>query len=494
MEQRATATLVPDKHEWLHVAKAGRRRSAWKQRIVIASLILSDVFLAFVVWSAAYGLQSIWGQGELSEVAVGVAASSAAVWIGLRFLVGLYPGYGLDPAERLRRHTYSVLATLAILAIFALALQIGGSLSRLLLVSAFAGLLLLAPLGQSFTQWGTRKIGFWGKPVVILSHKDTGARVAELLNEEWGLGYIPAAVFDYRLTPSEKPFDPAPHDEETLEDAIDFARKQGVDTAIFAMPYTRREQLATLVGRASASFRQVLVIPNLSGITNSATTARNLAGTFAVEIKYNLLDPWALRAKRMFDLATTAAGGVLVVPVILVLALLVYLDSRGPIFYKDRRMGRDGGLFSCMKFRTMAPGSEELLQRMLEEDAGLREEYMRYHKLRNDPRVTTIGRFLRKTSLDELPQLWNVLRGDMSLVGPRPYLPRESEEIGMTQNEILRVSPGITGPWQVSGRNHTSFGGRVEMDAYYVHDWSIWLDLVLLARTVKIVLFGRGAY
>jgi lipopolysaccharide/colanic/teichoic acid biosynthesis glycosyltransferase len=134
------------------------------------------------------------------------------------------------------------------------------------------------------------------------------------------------------------------------------------------------------------------------------------------------------------------------------------------------------------------------LQRMLEEDEVSREEYSRYHKLRDDPRVTRVGRLLRKTSLDELPQIWNVIKGEMSLVGPRPYLPRESKEIGMAQSEILRVRPGITGPWQVAGRNQTSFQTRVEMDAYYVHDWSVWLDLVLLARTVKIVLKSTGAF
>jgi lipopolysaccharide/colanic/teichoic acid biosynthesis glycosyltransferase len=173
---------------------------------------------------------------------------------------------------------------------------------------------------------------------------------------------------------------------------------------------------------------------------------------------------------------------------------MVYLESGGPVFYRDLRMGRDGKLFACLKFRTMVPDAERVLQEMLEEDPVAREEYARYHKLRDDPRVTRVGRFLRRTSLDELPQLWNVLMGEMSLVGPRPYLPRESREIGVTQSEILRVPPGITGPWQVSGRNQTSFQERVDIDAYYIHDWSIWLDVVLLARTMKIVLRGRGAY
>jgi lipopolysaccharide/colanic/teichoic acid biosynthesis glycosyltransferase len=124
----------------------------------------------------------------------------------------------------------------------------------------------------------------------------------------------------------------------------------------------------------------------------------------------------------------------------------------------------------------------------------MRREYAKYHKLRHDPRVTRVGRFLRKTSLDELPQLWNVLRGEMSLVGPRPYLPRESTDIGATQSEILRVTPGITGPWQVAGRNHTSFGERIGMDACYVRDWSVWLDFVLLVRTAWCLLLRRDAY
>jgi Undecaprenyl-phosphate galactose phosphotransferase WbaP len=275
---------------------------------------------------------------------------------------------------------------------------------------------------------------------------------------------------------------------------VALAREYCVDTAIFAMPHTRREQLAKLVSLASLNFRHVMVVPNLGGITNSAVVTRNLAGTFAVEIKYNLLDPWALRTKRVVDLMATVAGGTLILPLLLVLALLVYLESGSPIFYKDQRMGKDGKPFSCVKFRTMVSNAEALLQTMLEEDTEFREEYLKYHKLRDDPRVTRVGRFLRKTSLDELPQIWNVLRGQMSLVGPRPYLPRESQDIGFSQNEILRVPPGITGPWQVSGRNHMLFSERVEMDTYYVRDWSVWLDIVLLTRTVKTVLFDQAAY
>jgi Undecaprenyl-phosphate galactose phosphotransferase WbaP len=277
-------------------------------------------------------------------------------------------------------------------------------------------------------------------------------------------------------------------------DVLTLAGEHGVDTAIFAMPNTRREQLANLVGLVKLSLQHVLIIPNLEGLTNSAVVARDLGGTFAVEIKYNLLNPWALRTKRVMDLVITVPGAALLSPFVLVLALLVRLESGAPVFYTDKRMGKDGKLFSCVKFRTMVSDAEAVLHRMLEEDATFREEYSKYHKLRDDPRVTRVGGFLRKTSLDELPQLWNVLRGEMSLVGPRPYLPRESQEIGAAQGEILRVPPGITGPWQVAGRNRTFFSERIQMDVCYVGDWSMWLDIIILARTVRTLLLDRAAY
>jgi Undecaprenyl-phosphate galactose phosphotransferase WbaP len=489
------------------IAKTKHSRRVWRQQLVVATLIFSDFLFALLIWEVASLLKIIiWGQGPLSAVSAAAIVPVVAVWLGVRAVFGLYPGYGIDSVEELRRHTYSVFATLAILAIFALGFQVGDLLSRLQLGLSFLGFLVLAPLTRSFVKWGLREVGLWGRPVIIFGSGQSEGRVrgkvAKLLQEKWELGYNSIAVFNCHLPDLTPPARPTPSQElgeapsykETLANAAELARREGVDTAIFAMPHTNREQLAEVVRLASVSFGHVLVIPNLSGVTNSAVVARNLAGTLAVEVKYNLLNAWALRAKRLIDLSATLVGGTLILPLLLALGLLIYLESGRPVLYKDQRMGRDGNLFSCIKFRTMAPNAEVLLQQMLQKNVGLREEYAKYHKLRDDPRVTRVGRFLRRTSLDELPQLWNILRGEMSLVGPRPYLPRESEEIGITQSEILRVPPGISGLWQVAGRNQTSFGERVQMDAYYVRDWSIWLDLVLLARTLKTVLLSRGAY
>jgi Undecaprenyl-phosphate galactose phosphotransferase WbaP len=464
-----------------------------EQWLTVIALIFSDVMLVFLVWQLASLLQSIWGRGPLSDVTVVGIVPFAAMWIGLRALLGLYPGYGWSPVEELRRQTYAVVATLAGAAIVGIAFHVGDLISRLLLILSLLGLLVLAPLVRYFVKWQMLKIGLWGKPVVIVGSGKAGAQIVRLLEREWHLGYRPVAVFDSRAAPAEGLLEGVPY-KGTLIDAIFSNWNQAADTAIFAMPHTPREHLAKHVAWASDKFRRVIIIPDLGGVTNSAVVARDLAGTFAVEIKYNLLDPWALRTKRVLDCAATVVGGALILPLVLALSLLVWFESGWPVFYRDWRTGQDGNLFLCVKFRTMMPDAEALLQRMLEEDPSLREEYSKYHKLRDDPRVTRVGRFLRKTSLDELPQLWNVLRGEMSLVGPRPYLPRESGEVGLAQSEILRVPPGITGLWQVTGRNHASFGERVQMDAYYVRDWSVWLDILLLARTVRCVALSRGAY
>lgn len=470
---------------------SGRRVEVWRQRLVSFLLISSDVLLALLVCEAAFALQGIWGRGQLSEATAAGIVPGIAAWIAIRALMGLYPGYGLDQVEELRRQTYALLATLATTAVFAIVAQVGYLISRLSLFLGFLGLLILAPPTRCLVKWLLMKSGLWGKPVVIFGSGEFGGRVAALLTGEWTLGYRPVAVFESSPARGNR-YEEIP-DEKSLDEAMLLVRHRGVDTVILAMPHTRRRSLARLVGWASRGFRHVTVIPNLEGITNSVVVARNFAGIFGVEIRHNLLNPSVLRVKRAMDLAATLFGGILVLPLILVLALLVWLESGRPVFYSAERIGRNGKLFSCVKFRTMVPDAEAALQRILESDPERRAEYSKYHKLRNDPRVTRIGRFLRATSLDELPQIWNVLRGEMSLVGPRPYLPRESEDIGVMQSEILRVYPGMTGPWQVGGRSDTSFSERVDIDAYYVRNWSIWLDLVLLARTGRVLLSGRGA-
>jgi len=413
-------------------------------------------------------------------------------WVGLRALLGLYPGYGLDSVEQLRRHTYATFAILAIVAIFALGFQLGLLLSRPLLAPVFLGLLILTPFAQYFMKSYLKRIDLWGKPVVVLGYKEAGTNVVNLLSGQWELGYDPVAVFDYRLD-EVGALSEGIDEHQVLATAVNVAREQRVDTAIFAMPNLRREHLSQLVDAASVSFRSVTIIPNLGGITNSAVVARDFAGTFGVEIKYNLLNPWARRFKRALDLLGAVIGGLLISPILLAIFVLIKLDSPGPAFYVHMRIGFEGKHFRCWKFRTMHVDAERVLEQYFRKNPPSRAEWESCQKLRDDPRITRTGRFLRRTSLDELPQLFNVLRGEMSLTGPRPIVDAEVSKYGPVFELYKRIRPGMSGLWQISGRSSISYTERVAIDSHYVRNWSFWLDLIILARTVKTVVLGRGA-
>lgn len=199
---------------------------------------------------------------------------------------------------------------------------------------------------------------------------------------------------------------------------------------------------------------------------------------------------WQLRVKRGVDLVLSALLLVLLAPSFLLIAIAIRLDSRGPVIFRQTRCGKDGRLFTFFKFRSMVDGAEdqqENLEDFNEADGPI-------FKIRNDPRLTRVGRVLRRTSLDELPQVWNVLRGDMSLIGPRPPIPSEVLRYEPWQRRRLLAVPGITGLWQVSGRSELSFEEMVELDFEYIQRWSLWLDLRIAVRTVLTVLSTRGAY
>ncbi|WP_235034954.1 sugar transferase [Roseomonas sp. 18066] len=202
---------------------------------------------------------------------------------------------------------------------------------------------------------------------------------------------------------------------------------------------------------------------------------------------------WQHAGKRGLDILLASTMLLVLMPVMLVITLLVLRDGKGA-FFSHRRVGRDGQSFGCLKFRSMVPDAEAALAKLLAEDAEAAELWRNTRKLKRDPRITRIGRVLRATSLDELPQLFNVLRGDMSLVGPRPVVQAElTEHYGTHASHYLAVRPGITGLWQISGRSDTSYAQRIELDVHYVERFSLWFDLVILAKTVPAVLVRRGA-
>ena len=197
--------------------------------------------------------------------------------------------------------------------------------------------------------------------------------------------------------------------------------------------------------------------------------------------------------KRTVDILGALLLAAVFSPLIVVMALLLWRQG-GPVIYRHRRVGRGGMMFECLKFRTMVPNADQVLRDLLEAHPELKREWVQDHKLRDDPRITGVGRFLRRTSLDELPQLWNVVRGEMSLVGPRPIVREELLRYGRNVRDYLAAKPGITGLWQVTGRNDTEYRRRVVLDTYYVRNQNLLLDVYILFKTVLVVLGRTGAY
>jgi undecaprenyl-phosphate galactose phosphotransferase len=249
-----------------------------------------------------------------------------------------------------------------------------------------------------------------------------------------------------------------------------------------------------LVGKISRRTQHIYVVPAFRGLPLVGLEASHFFGQdmAVLWVPNNLARRGPQLIKRLFDIAISAALLVLLSPLLL---LLTWKVSRGgPVLYGHQRIGHKGKPFICHKFRTMVPNADKVLDDVLSVSATFRMEWEKDHKLKRDPRVTPIGTYLRRTSLDELPQLWNVLKGDMSLVGPRPIVESELARYGENAAYYLESRPGITGLWQISGRNDLDYSARVQLDSWYVRNWSLWNDIVILLRTFRVVLKRRGAY
>lgn len=270
-----------------------------------------------------------------------------------------------------------------------------------------------------------------------------------------------------------------------------------ISTVIIAIPPGTLADLSKLTESVQKNARRVLLVPDLKGIALANTELRHLSAQqmFMLKINNNLKSDFNRFVKKSFDFAFSLFFLPFLLFMLVICGIWIVLDSRGGVFLMQDRIGRNGKIFKCIKFRTMYSNSDDILSNYLNNSGEAKAEWSKYKKLRDyDPRVTRVGKFLRKTSLDELPQIINVLAGDMSFFGPRPYLPEEEQEIRGYADLILITNPGITGLWQVSGRNILDFEERVKLDVWYVLNWSLWLDIVILCKTIAVVVKKEGAY
>ncbi len=407
-------------------------------------------------------------------------------------VLGLYPVVGLNPALEFQRVIVGSLVGYALGAGVFFLRHAPSAVALARYAVACAATIVLVFTCRSMCRGLCSHLSWWGTPAVIFgSGPDARAVFRTLQRHCTGLKVV--AAFD------KNPIDWPELDRQrihvgTPEYAADFAAQCGVSYAIIAMSALTGAEIGNTVRQHAAIFRHLLVLPGLSGLSSVRAEPRAVAGMLGLHVTQTLLHHRPQLVKRAFDLFLAPLAALALLPVLAIIWLAVRLSSCGPVFYGQVRIGRGNSAFKAWKFRTMHPNADGILSAYLEKDENLRQQWEHNRKLKNDPRVTFVGRILRKTSLDELPQLWNVFAGDMSFVGPRPIVSAEVSRYGDSFQSYVSVRPGITGLWQVSGRNNTTYEDRVQIDEYYVHSWSVWLDLYILSRTFKTVLLGEGAY
>lgn len=336
--------------------------------------------------------------------------------------------------------------------------------------------------------------GLWQKPVIAVGTIKNIELLAKAFEDEPTRGYKIAGVIvdKYDLSWVHKYRFMGEYN--NIEQAIIASRVQDV---IIAAPEMAQDKLLHLVDRIQPLAKELIIMPNLTGFPLSNMEVETLANKKIMLFRTrNMLRDFRISICRaVFNYVFASFIFVILIPIMTILAILIKLDSPGPVLYIGKRLGRKGREFNCYKFRSMYINEGDILQQYLTSNKEAAKEWQQFAKLKSyDPRVTKIGKWLRKLSLDELPQILNVMKGEMSLVGPRPYLPREYSQMKGYANNILETLPGITGLWQVSGRNDIDFEGRLYLDSWYVKNWSVWLDITLLFKTIGVVLKREGAY
>ena len=485
--------MSADGEQFAEFVRQYRRRFAWNGATLTSSIfVLADLVAVMCCFGFGFFVVNVYNLDLVDFKSFVTYWPYCPAFIVVFAVLHLYPGLSLAPAEELRRYT---LASLFGHAGIVLSLYLQNRNFDPYSVAfgiSWLGSVIAFPVARATARMMVKGASWWGVPAVIFGAGDTGRLVVDrLLKKPW-IGYRPAVMLDddpelegeYRGVPILKGCELGP--------AI--AERCGAATAIVAMPGAERARLAAIVADDARSFKHYVLIPDFFGMTSGWMSVRDFDGILGLYTSQRLIVPMNRGIKRFFDIVLSILGGILISPFIGLIAILIKLDSRGPVFYGHHRLGKNGKSFKAWKFRSMVSNSGEVLADLLAKDPGARAEWESSYKLRDDPRVTRMGKFLRKTSLDELPQIWNVIRGEMSLIGPRPIIEDEVPKYGHNYRLFSSVKPGMSGLWQVSGRSDTDYEERVALDIYYIQSWSLWLDLYILFKTVGVVLGGDGAY
>jgi Undecaprenyl-phosphate galactose phosphotransferase WbaP len=453
-------------------------------------MVISDTFALGLSFAVAVWIRYIFA-GKFHPMLYVKLFPAIVIFYILFSLRQLYPGILLSPPDELKRVSQTVTLGFLTLAVIVFLSRQSYLYSRGVFVMALAMSLPAVPIFRFACRHVACGLGVWGRPAVILGAGRTGGIVAETLLKKPFLGLVPMAFLDDDPNKIGTTLHGIPVTA-ALDKGAEVASHNPAAIAVLALPSTDRSRLQSIIDNHTAQFKRVILIPDLFGVTSLWVSTANLDGILGLDIRHKLLDPKRQLTKRVMELAIILLTSPVTLPLMAAIAVAVRMDSAGPALFRHRRIGSGGREITIWKFRTMFQDAEAKLQECLK-DPELFSQWMNQQKLPDDPRVTRLGKFLRATSLDELPQLFNVVQGDLSLVGPRPIVWAEIRKYRDGFDLYTKVKPGVTGLWQVSGRSNTSYAKRVELDTYYVRNWSVWMDIYILAKTPLAVLTRKGA-
>lgn len=481
-------------------------RAAWFTVLVRILQILSDAVIVVVSFRIAHELRYRFELGgpvripdyEPFATFQSKALLFAALTLGVFMVRGLYRlprSTGLlDEATMVFGGVTTAMAGVILTAFLSRFVP-----SRLVFIYAWAAAIILLVLRRYLTQRVRRSLwtrGIYVDRVLVVGAGDSGRRILQALMGKPDLGYRVVGFVDDTVesdgvaVATEAGVSRADR-LGTSDDLGRIVAEHDVDQVIIALSREDHAQVLALVERCRQEDVEFKVVPDLLQLSLDRVDLGEVAGVPLIGVKDASIRGANFLVKRTIDvIVASLVLTVMAIPMAFI-ALAIRLDSPGPAFYRQRRIGKDGAVFTLTKFRCMVQNADEQRAELM---AQYRDMDPRLFKLRDDPRLTRFGRFLRRTSLDELPQFVHILRGEMSLIGPRPQLPEEVATYEEWHKQRMLVTPGLTGLWQVSGRSHLTFDEMVRLDLYYAEHWSPWLDLKIVLRTIPAVLLGRGAY
>jgi Undecaprenyl-phosphate galactose phosphotransferase WbaP len=454
-------------------------------------LAFSDVVVLLVVFLAAMSLY----MGDFDNLDRYLYLNY--FWVPILLLIiiyasnGLYPGIGLSAVEEVRRLSLSTGLLFLIVITITFLLKTTAIYSRFVFGIAWAATSIVVPLFRNFVRRVCVGFNCWGESVAIVGFPDRRViEVADFFARYPTKGIVPKAVFvekenQVRGDPSYRVI--------VSKDINGWPDCFGIKTVLVVVP--NWNWIGDNIDKYRYTFERVVLIrQQKDSFSLSDSKTLDFNEVIGFQVCHNLLNPWSVVLKRCEDLVISGLLLLCLSPLVAIFSLLISFDSPGGIFYSQDRLGKRGKVIKLLKFRTMYNNGDHIFVEQLKNDPALREEWEKYQKLKRDPRVTRVGAYLRKFSLDELPQIWNIFKGEMSLVGPRPIMISQQEMYGPGYHDYCQIKPGITGLWQVSGRNHTTFARRAELDMEYIQRWSLWLDIYIIFQTIKEVLAREGAY